>query len=542
MKRIIAVTAVLAALVVLVVVGTGAGKDSSSGYVLRAEFRNAFTVNPGEEVKVAGVAVGKIRALDVTPRQTAVVVMDITTPGFQDFRSDASCTIRPQSLIGERFVECTPTQPRPVGSRPAAPLKTMDIDGQTQHVLPVQNTRKPIDIDLVANTLRLPYRERLSIILGELGAGTAARGSDLRQIIRDGDPALGETDRVLDILKQQNGVLDQLAVDGDRALKPLADNSKSVSDFVDKAGTVAAATAERRTDLERVLQRLPAALQQLQPTMQRLDAFATEATPLVGDLNAAAPQVTRVSQQLGPFAKQATPALQRLGDASEVGRTALLASRPVIQQLRTFANGSKTLASDLSELTTSIKDTGGIDQLLNFVFSSTTSANGYDQFGHYIRANLLLNLCAAYATERDPVCSANYGDAEDGIPRASLSSVLAAATGPDATPLTRTAAVLRGATAKQLLAGDTSGAEATAAATTTETPAAKASGDDGTPAKSDAIALPSQVLPGTADAPTEAPAATTPATPATSTTSTTDGSSAEADGALLDFLLGGSTK
>ena len=42
----------------------------------------------------------------------AVIVMKITDPGFQDFREDASCVIRPQSLIGEKYVDCRPTLPR----------------------------------------------------------------------------------------------------------------------------------------------------------------------------------------------------------------------------------------------------------------------------------------------------------------------------------------------------------------------------------------------------------------------------------------------
>ena len=67
---------------------------------------------PGEDVKIAGVKVGKVASLDVTDDFKAAVVLEITEPGYQDFRRDASCIVRPQNLIGERFVECKPTQPR----------------------------------------------------------------------------------------------------------------------------------------------------------------------------------------------------------------------------------------------------------------------------------------------------------------------------------------------------------------------------------------------------------------------------------------------
>ena len=120
MKRVAVITAVIAAAVVVAILGTGASDDGGT-YKVRAIFDNAVSVIPGEDVKIAGVKVGKISDLGVTcvrgtdcatdaPRKSAAVVLEITEPGFQDFRSDATCTIRPQSLIGEKFVECTPTQ------------------------------------------------------------------------------------------------------------------------------------------------------------------------------------------------------------------------------------------------------------------------------------------------------------------------------------------------------------------------------------------------------------------------------------------------
>src|SRR6202008_1903875 len=140
-----------------------------SGYRVRAIFDSAANVIPGEDVKIAGAKVGVVDALDITPQQKAVVVLRITNAGFQDFRADASCTIRPQSLIGEKFVECTPTQPRADGEQPAPELRQIKSGaGKGEYLLPSTNTIKPVDLDLVGNIMRLPYRQRLSIIINEL--------------------------------------------------------------------------------------------------------------------------------------------------------------------------------------------------------------------------------------------------------------------------------------------------------------------------------------------------------------------------------------
>ena len=77
--------------------------------------------------------------------------MKIEDPGFQDFRSDASCLIRPQSLIGEKFVDCRPTLPRAPGLEPAPALKQIPDDqpGAGQYLLPLENNSTSVDPDLI---------------------------------------------------------------------------------------------------------------------------------------------------------------------------------------------------------------------------------------------------------------------------------------------------------------------------------------------------------------------------------------------------------
>ena len=60
------------------------------------------------------------------------------SPASTTSASDAECTIRPQSLIGEKFVECTPTQPRPENAQPPPKLRKIERGpGKGQYLLPV---------------------------------------------------------------------------------------------------------------------------------------------------------------------------------------------------------------------------------------------------------------------------------------------------------------------------------------------------------------------------------------------------------------------
>ena len=125
----------------LVVFGTGAS-DGGGGYQVRAIFDNAVFVIPGEDVKIAGVKVGKIESLDVTPdHKAAVVLRHRPSPASRTSARDAECTIRPQSLIGEKFVECMPTQPRP-GERPAAAALRKIQRGPGQGPVPAAGRRR----------------------------------------------------------------------------------------------------------------------------------------------------------------------------------------------------------------------------------------------------------------------------------------------------------------------------------------------------------------------------------------------------------------
>src|SRR3954466_10723961 len=255
MRRVATLLLVAVGLPALLVFGTGAGKDAS-GYEVRAVFDNAAYIVKGEDVKVAGAVVGSVKSLDVTDDKRAVIVLTITKPGFTPFHDGASCSIHPQSLIGEKFVECKP------GPDKAPELPEIKRgDGEGQHLL--RNTSSPVDIDLVNDTLRLPYRQRLALIINEFGTGLAGRGAELNQAIHRANPALRETDRVLAVLADQNKVLANLATESDRALGPIAERRKRVSGFINNADKTAQATAERSVDIQRGLERLPSYLREL---------------------------------------------------------------------------------------------------------------------------------------------------------------------------------------------------------------------------------------------------------------------------------------
>lgn len=416
-KRWIAVGGLAFVVLLVVVLGTGAGGDGGEdGYRVRAIFDNAGFLVPGEDVKVAGVKVGTIESLDVTAEKKAAVVLRIEDPAFQDFKRDATCRVRLQSLIGEKFVACEPTQPKSQSAPQSPPLRQIqDGDNEGQYLLPVTNTSSPVDVDLLNNIMRVPQRQRFAIILNELGVGLAGNGDELRRVVRRANPALQEFDKVLAILASQNRVLADLARDSDRALAATARESDSLSDFIRSAGQTASATAERGDALEANFERFPEFLRQLRPTARRLGEFAAAGTPVMTDLRAVAPSINKIFQQLGPFSKAALPTFRTLGDAADVSREALERSQPVIEDLDQLGRKTKPLASSLAKALTDLQGQHGIERLLDIILFTTGSGNGFDDLGHILRTFLVVpGSCLSYEITVDPNngCPATFTQGE----------------------------------------------------------------------------------------------------------------------------------
>jgi phospholipid/cholesterol/gamma-HCH transport system substrate-binding protein len=528
-KRLAVIVVVLACAAVVVVLGTGASSNDGT-YRVRAIFDSAFSVIKGEDVKVAGVKVGKIETLQVTPDNKAAIVLDIDDPGFADFRADATCQIRPQSLIGEKFVECTPTQPRAPGEKAPPPLKTVakGQDGAGQHLLPVTNTERTVDLDLINNIMRLPFRERFAVLLNEFGAGLAGNGRALNAAIRRADPALKETDKVLDLLASQNKVLASLARESDTVLAPLAARRHQVADFVVKAGDVAQATADQRTNLERSFARLPEFLRQLRPTMVRLGALSDQGAPLFEDLGAEAPNLSRFAKDLGPFSQAGIPAIKSLGKAADIGTKAVPKTLPITKEVRGLAAAAKPLGDNLRATLESLRDTGGIERALDYVFFQVAAINGFDTIGHYLRAGLIVNTCSSYATTLNPACSAHYSSSSATATREA--KISASPTGD--VYLDRMQRILsligQGVPAQKAANMVLHGARTPAPKKAAKHAAAKA------PSAAAPLKLPSDVLPGAA--PQSAPS--TPATPVPQAAGSQQQPGPGADGTLLDYLLG----
>jgi phospholipid/cholesterol/gamma-HCH transport system substrate-binding protein len=407
-RRIIATVASGLAIGIATAVALGSG-GGGGNYLVRAVFDNASFVISGEDVKVAGVKAGAVQSVELTADNKAAVVLRIDVPAFKPFRADARCAIRLQSLIGEQYVECTPTRQRAPGAPAPEELPAIaDGPGHGQHLVPVSQTSSPVGVDLLNDITRLPEQQRLRLIISELGAGLAGNGEELRAALRRADPALALTNRVVATLAGQDRLLARLVDESDRDLAPLAAQRKHITGFLAHAGATGAATAARGDALEADLRKLPAFLDQLTPAAKRFSALADQMTPALDNLHAQAPAINASVKELGSFSQSATPALKSLGDVADQGRQTFPALAPVASQLVALAKPLRSVAHNLAAVGSNFDQRGGIESVMRFIYYYTGAVNGEDQIGHYIRSLADIGACSARSSAASSGCESNF--------------------------------------------------------------------------------------------------------------------------------------
>jgi ABC-type transporter Mla subunit MlaD len=498
----------LGAIVVVAVILLATAAGGSGGtYSVRAIFDDAANVISGEDVKIDGVKVGVVGSVTPTPQGKAAVTLKISNPGFQDFRADASCTIKPQALIGEKYVDCLPTQPRAEGTPLPPPLRRIPAgrEGAGELLMPVTNTSSPVGVDQLSDINHLPENQRLAIIINELGAGLAGRGSDLNAVLHRSNPALRELEKVFGILASENKVLGNLAVESARALGPITRDRKQFAEFFAQSNTVATASARHRRQISEGLASFPEFLRQLGPALKRLEALSAQTLPVFQNLGVAAPGVDKTFANLPGFSNSTTQFFKSLGRSSKGIESGLVASQPLLKRFQTLGKASKPFANNFAGLLTSVRATGGLERLLDLIFLGANNANGYNALGHFVRASGIGKLCNFYKTVTAPECSANFVNLGGPATTASASSTQSGRT----VTMARLEAIAHGATAAQALAEYPSGFSAARA------PAPTAGSSPGS---------------ATAHPVGGASAGTTYYTPS--------GESSEAGGLLLNYLLG----
>jgi ABC-type transporter Mla subunit MlaD len=390
------------------------GGEENPRYVV--ELDSAFGLTEGGEVKVGGVGkagkVNEFRLDEEADPVKALVEVEITKPGFQRFKVDAGCDVRQQSLIGEYYLDCQPGTEREL-------LK----NGERVRL---KNNSSVIPTDLVANIMRLPYRERFRLIISHLGAGLAGRADELNEVIRRAHPGLRETAEVFEILADQNQAIRDLVRDSDTVSEAVYPRRRDLSRWAKETAETTSIQASRRDDLARQWNRLPEYLDELKPNSAQLERTASRQIVALRELQDAAPALNRFLTELAPFSDASRTSTRALGEQARTGIRVFRKSFDEVRQLRALAEDAPRLGKPLRQLLQTLDDRSrsvetdplaervappapdktaykpgqgftGFEAILNYIYYQTLAINAFDDVGHMLRIVLVQSrLCARY--------------------------------------------------------------------------------------------------------------------------------------------------
>ncbi len=307
---------IAAALIALIALVAFAGRlPFAGGYELRAVFSSANQLRDGADVRIAGVKVGEVTAIEPGPGDGATVTMSLDDSA-RPVHADAFLTIRPRLVLeGNAYVDLQPGSP----DAPELPA------GAT---LPRAQTAVSVQLDQLIDVLDSPTRAALTRTIAELRAGLGApraksgrgspeagrrAGSDgLRRAVRELDRALPSTAIVARALRGTHpGDLSRMVAQGAQLTHQLAFDPAALADLVTRYRQFAQALASRDRALA--------------ASVRGFDALARSAPSSLARIDSALPALTTFANALRPALRSAPGALRA---ASGVLRQIAAASQP----------------------------------------------------------------------------------------------------------------------------------------------------------------------------------------------------------------------
>ncbi|MFD7281788.1 MCE family protein [Streptomyces sp. NPDC059862] len=194
-----------------------------------AAFAEAGGLKPGDEVRIAGVKVGKVEEVDLDGDHVKVT---FKVKGDPDFGTSTGASIRVQTILGAKYLALHPKGPGQLKPGSEIPLtRTVPAYDVVQAFSDLTTTTEEVDTDRLATALDTisttfqdsPAEVRASIKgLSKISRTVASRDKALRELL---DHANGVTG----VLAERSEDFTALVDDGDKLFKEISKRRKAIS-------------------------------------------------------------------------------------------------------------------------------------------------------------------------------------------------------------------------------------------------------------------------------------------------------------------------
>ncbi|WP_028935700.1 MlaD family protein [Pseudonocardia spinosispora] len=364
---------VVAVLVVGAIAGVVMNTGDNKNVQISAQFKDAFPMQIGNEVKIAGVAVGSISDIRLD-NGMAKVVMDVKTEVLP-LHTDAKATITTQDLLGERYIALDR------GSA-GAPLM-----GQPAEI-PTPQTNRDVDLQEVLNSVDTPTSVALAGMISTTGQGLHGNGEKTASAISALQPALHQTDQLVGILNQQNALLNRLVDNASPvAAAVAADKGQRLDHLVGSTTQTLSVVASRQQALRDTLAQLPSSIASARRTLAQVAGVSDPTANTLESIRPTTDDLKDISGELRRFSDAADPALASLPPVLDKAQRLLDEARPVAEQLHHVGGDLRGVSDGANGLVINALDLR-FSNLMELLKGWTLATSDYDSVSHYFKAIL----------------------------------------------------------------------------------------------------------------------------------------------------------
>ena len=256
----------------------------SNNYALKAEFADAAGLQPENEVRVAGIKVGRVTDVELAGDRV-IVSMDINSG--VDIPRDATAEISLKTILGTKFVTID-------ARSDGEPLE----DGG---LIPLARTQIPFEIYQIANAA-------VDLLTDVDGAQLNDALDALADVTADPDRNLARTVEgaadVLDTLANKREAIDAVIQKGALVLETLDRSAPEIQAILRQTNTIMGVLAQRRTTVQSLLRNTELLARQLGGLLKEkrpeLDSILRDLHATLKIVDASLGQVEEAIRVLGP--------------------------------------------------------------------------------------------------------------------------------------------------------------------------------------------------------------------------------------------------
>jgi phospholipid/cholesterol/gamma-HCH transport system substrate-binding protein len=303
------------------------------GYRVQVGFPEATTLATEADVRIAGVSVGKVRALEVDgDRNRTLATLELDRE-FAPLRADTRAKLRQKTLLGETYVELIPGRGK----------RMLPEDGR----LADAQVDDSVQLDEIFDSLDPQTRKAFRGWQQELAKGVRGRGRDFNDALGTLPGFAADGSDVLGVLDSQEEALQRLVKNTGVTFAALTENEQQLQTLITSSQRVFEATGSRNEALAESIRIFPTFLDESKATLERLETFSIDTRPLIqdlrpvavdlkptlADLRATAPSLEKFYRDLDPLIEASKKGLPAARETIEGAEPLLAKLHPFLGQL-----------------------------------------------------------------------------------------------------------------------------------------------------------------------------------------------------------------